>query len=675
MDRDDNRSVELREDSETTPAGAQGAAAAEEVTEGKVRSLESWYRWSFRLVAVSMTVFQLYTAFFGTYIANTQRAAHLAFALVIAFLLFKPVASQEQIRVPWYDWIILSLAVFCYGYFAYFGQEISTRFSFVIPLTTTELVVGAIAFLVLLEATRRAVGNALLVIVLVLLAHTMFGAGLPGGLGHRGFELDWVIEQLFYTTSGVFGTPLGVSATFIFLFILFGKVLEGTGGGKFFLDFALSTMGRYRGGPAKTSVVGSTLMGTISGSAVANTATTGTFTIPLMKNTGYGRTFSAAVESVASAGGQLMPPIMGASAFIIAAFLGVPYGEIALAALIPAIIYYTCVFAQVDFRAVHQGLRGLSREETPSAWPVLRAGFLYILPLIVIVYMLASGFSTMRAGVFAVIASVLVGLVLAPRSLLPASVLRMAEGAGRGIVEVAVACAAAGVVVGLISLTGLDVRFSSVILSIAGGSLLLTLILTAIASIILGMGLPTVAAYIVQVPVTIPALIEMGVEPIAAHLFVFYFAAISAITPPVALAAFAGAAIAGSDPMRTGFVAMRLAIAAYLVPFVFAYSPTLLIGVGNAWETVAITLTILVGVYALAAAAEGWLLIGATWLERALLVASAITLIAPTYITDIAGLAGIAFVFVLQVVRKKRSSDDQTDEGESSKQSDSRQGD
>lgn len=647
-------------------------SADEEGASEEVRPLKSWYRWALRIVAVLMTLFQLYTAWFGAYIASTQRATHVAFALVIAFLLFKPLARIEQTRTPWYDWIMIGLAIFSYGYFSIFGREISQRFAFVTPLTTLQFVVGLIALVILLEATRRVIGNALLIIVLVLLAHTLFGANLPGGLAHRGFTLEGVVEQLFFTTSGVFGIPLGVSATFIFIFILFGKLLEGTGGGKFFLDVALAAMGRYRGGPAKTAVVGSSLMGSISGSAVANTATTGSFTIPLMKNTGYSRTFSAAVESVASAGGQIVPPIMGASAFIIASFLGVPYGEVALAAVIPAIIYYVSVFTQVDFRSSQRGLRGLDSAETPSFWPVLKGGFLYFVPLVTIIYMLVSGSSAMRAGLFAIIATVVVGLILQPASMLPRNLVRIAEGTGRGIVEVAVATAAAGIVVGLISLTGLSTRFSDVILDLAGGSLLIALILTSVSSIILGMGLPTVAAYIVQLPVTIPALIEMGVAPLAAHLFVFYFAAMSAITPPVALAAFAGAAISGSNPMRTGFVAMRLAIAAYIVPFVFAYSPALLLGRGGVWETATLALSLLVGVYALAAAAEGWLLIQAAWYERSVLAVSAITLVLPGLLTDAVGLAGIITIFIWQILRKRWGQDNkQAGDVSSAEQTDS----
>jgi TRAP transporter 4TM/12TM fusion protein len=634
----------------TYPASVSDEASVR----GKERSLGSWYRVALAAVAVAMTVFQLYTALFGSYIANTQRAAHLTFAVVISLLLFKPVSRVTQTKVPWYDFILLGLALFSYGYLTLNGESISQRFSFVTPITPLQYAVGVIALVVLLEATRRVVGMALLVIVLVLLAHTLFGEDLPGALSHRGFGLDKVIEQLFFTTSGVFGIPLGVSATYIFLFVLFGKLLEGTGGGQFFLQFALAGMGRYRGGPAKTAVVGSSLMASISGSAVANTATTGAITIPMMKKSGYDKTFAGAVEAASSAGGQIMPPIMGASAFIIASFLGVPYGDVALAALIPAVVYYVAVFAQVDFRASRTGLRGLSRSELPKATAVLKQGFLFFAPLIVIIYMLMQGYSPMRAGLFALATTAVVALIKLPKSVAPRNLVHISEAAGRGILEVAIATAAAGAIVGLLSQTGLNTRFSSMILAAAGSSLLLTLILTAIASVILGMGLPTVAAYLVQVPLTIPALVEMGVTPLAAHLFIFYFASMSAITPPVALAAFTGAAIAGSDPVRTGVVAMRLGIAAFLAPFVFVYSPALLLGAGGPMETIVVTVTMIFGVWALAAAVEGWLFVRASTYVRILLAAGAITLVVPGLVTDVVGVAGISGAVVLQILRKRR---------------------
>ena len=577
-------------------------------TAHKVRSLKGWSANLIAFIGVAMVCFQLYTAFFGTFIANIQRAAHIGFVLVLTFLLYKPIVKIKQKSVPWYDWVFAILALVSYGFFVLKGQAISSRLSFVQPLTALEVVMGVIACIMLLEATRRAIGNALLIIILVLLAYTFFGGNLPGQLAHPNFSLAMVIEQLFFTTSSVFGTPLGVSATFIFLFILFGKFLEATGGGQFFIDLANAAMGKYRGGPAKTAVASSALMGTISGSAVANVVTTGAFTIPMMRKTGYDRTFAAAVEAVSSSGGQIMPPIMGAAAFIIASFVGVPYAQIALAALIPAIVYFLCEFFQVDFRAARTNLRGLKKEELPRFWPVFKDGFLYLVPLVVIIALLASGASTNRAGLFAIVAAVIVGLIKSPKNLVPKNIVRIFDSAARGIIETAVACAAAGIVIGLVSLTGIGLRFTSLILDLSGGNLFVTLIFTMITSIILGMGLPTVAAYIVQVSLTIPALIEMGVHPIAAHMFVFYFACMSAITPPVALAAFAAAGIAFSNPMSTGFMAMRLGIAAFIVPFVFVYSPALLLLDTTFTEAAVVTVTVILGAYALAAAAEGWML-------------------------------------------------------------------
>lgn len=647
------------------PAPSAGVTMEDGAAVSKVRELEGYTRWVVTGVAVALTLFQLYTAFFGTYVANTQRAAHITFVLVLVFLLYKPLMSRDQSRVPVYDWALLGLTAGVYGYFVLQGQEISGRFSFTVPLTNLELLAGTLALVLLLEATRRVVGNALCIIAATMLAYTLVGGSLPGALGHQQYALDQVVEQLFFTTSGVFGVPLGVSASFIFLFILFGKFLEGTGGGKFFMDLALSTMGRYRGGPAKAAIAGSSLMGTISGSAVANVATSGTFTIPMMRRTGYGRTFSGAVESVASSGGQIMPPIMGAAAFIIASFLGVPYGQVALAALIPAIVYFACLFFQVDFRAVRLGLRGLG-EEVPSFTGTIKTGFLYLIPLAVIIYMLIEGFSIMRVGLFAIATTAVVGAIISLRNLAPRNLLRISEAAARGVIEVAVACAVAGLVVGLISQTGLGLRFNSLLLTVAGGSLFITLLLTMVASIILGMGLPTSAAYIVQIPLTIPALIELGVVPIAAHLFVFYFACMSAITPPVALAAFAGAAISGANPMRTGFTAVRLGIVAFIIPFVFAYSPEILIVDSELQQILLTAATVLFGAFALAAAAEGWLLIGATWYERVLLAVGALTLISPGLWTDIPGLAAMALALLSQILRGGRLPWQSKSAGESS---------
>ncbi len=627
-----------------------------EVMLSKTRDLRPFYDRLVFAVGVLMTLFQLYTALFGSFTALVQRSTHLFFALLITFLLYRPFKKKQE-TVPWYDWIFILLTLFAFGYLSLNGQEISYRMSFVTPLSTFQMIVGGIACVLLLEATRRSVGTALALVLASGLLYIFWGEHLPGLLGHRGFGPMWILDQLFYTTDGVFGIPLGVSATFIFLFILFGKMLEASKGGEFFIDLAVAGMGKYRGGPAKTAILGSGLLGMISGSAVANVSTTGAFTIPLMKKSGYRSEFAGAVEAVASSGGQIMPPIMGAAAFMIASYLGMPYGELALKALLPAFLFFLCLGFQVDFRAQRRGLRGLDPHEIPNFWAVLKFGFLFIVPLGVIIIMLAMGYSPMRAGLYAIGAVIVVSVFKKYTRFSPLTLLKTFDLAARGIIETAIACAAAGLVIGVVSLSGMGLRFSSLIIDLAGGSLLLTLIFTMVVSIILGMGLPTVAAYIIQVALTVPALINMGVEPLAAHMFIFYFAIISAITPPVALAAFAASAISGANPMRTGVIAMRLGIAAFIIPFVFVYGPSILL-IGSVPQILLTVFTSTVGIYAMAAAAEGWLLRDCYWYERLILFASALTLVVPGLYTDTIGTAGVVLVFVLHKIVNKKSSEE-----------------
>lgn len=608
------------------------------------------------IIAISMSLFHLYTAYFGVFESIMQRSIHLAFALLIAFAIYRPFKRFKDSTIPWYDYIAMLLVVVSYSYFIFNAQEISSRMSYVTPITNWEMAVGIIASLLLLEATRRVIGNALTIIVVIFLAYGAWGHHLTGVLSHREFTLMWLIDHLFYTTSGIFGTPLGVSATFIFLFILFGKFLEVSGAGQFFINIAVAGMGKYRGGPAKTAIVASSILGTISGSAVANTVTTGSFTIPLMKKTGYRGPFAGAVEAVASTGGQIVPPIMGAAAFIIASYLGVPYIDVVIAAIIPAILYYLCLYIQVDLRARRNNLKGLPKEELPNLLSVFKDGFLFFIPLIVIITMLVSGFSPMRAGLFAIGSIILVAVVKKATRLSFKKIITALDLGARASLETAIACAAAGFIIGIISLTGIGLKFSSMILQISGGSLILTLILTMITSIILGMGLPTVAAYIVQVPLTIPALIELGVTPIAAHLFIFYFAIISAITPPVALAAFAAAGIAGSEPMKTGLIALRLGIAAFLVPFMFVYGPSLLL-IGEPTTIALSVITAVLGISGVAAAAEGWMFRHAVWYERVILFIGSILLIHPNMYVDFIGLALLVAAFLLQKFTLKNKYD------------------
>lgn len=600
------------------------------------------------IIAIGMSLFHLYTAMFGVFESIMQRSAHLGFALILVFAIYKPAKkAAKSDTIPWYDWLMILFSAVVYAYFVFNATDISARMTYIEDLTGLQIAIGVVGGIVLVEATRRVVGNALVVIILVFLAYGFWGHLLPGTIAHRGFDLMWITDHLFYTTSGVFSTPLGVSATFIFLFILFGKFLEVSGAGQFFIDLSVAGMGKYRGGPAKTAVVASGIMGMISGSAVANTVTTGAFTIPLMKKTGYKRHFAGAVEAVASSGGQITPPIMGAAAFIIATYLGIPYIEIAIAAIIPALLFYISLFVQVDLRAKRTGLEGVNKEELPKTWNVFKKGFIFFVPLILIIVMLSTGASPMRAGLYAIGATILVALINRVAKMGFKSVIKAMDLGAKASLETAIACAAAGLIIGVIGFTGIGLQFSSLIISMSGGILIVALIFTMVTSIILGMGLPTVAAYIVQVPLTIPAIIELGVAPIAAHLFVFYFAAMSAITPPVALAAFAAAGIAGSNPMKTGLSAVRLGIAAFIVPFIFVYGEQLLL-IGSVPEIILATITAIIGIMGIAGAAEGWMLRKVFWYERLLLIIGSLLMIYPGAWTDLVGIFILAGIYLSQ---------------------------
>ena len=614
----------------------------------KLRQLKGAAAKIISIVAVLMSLFHVYTAFFGVFESILQRSAHLGFALILSFAIYKP--SKKAVKnesLPWYDWLFMVLSIACYSYYVMNSQVISSRMSYIEPLTTLEIAIGIVSGLLLIEATRRVIGNTLVVIILICMVYGIWGHLITGALSHREFTVMWIIDHLFYTVTGIFSTPLGVSATFIFLFILFGKFLEVSGAGQFFIDLSVAAMGKYRGGPAKTAIVASSILGTISGSAVANTVTTGAFTIPLMKKTGYKSHFAAAVEAVSSTGGQIMPPIMGASAFIIASYLGVPYMEIAIAAIIPAVLYYCCLYFQVDLRARRLGLVGLNKKELPKVSSVLKSGFMFFIPLIVIVVMLASGSSPMRAGLFSIGVTIAVAAFKSATRLSFSKIYKALDLGARAAIETAIACAASGFIIGIIGLTGIGLKFSSLIIDLSGGILIITLFFTMITSIILGMGLPTVAAYIVQVPLTIPALIELGVTPLAAHMFVFYFAALSAITPPVALAAFAAAGLSGSDPMKTGLTAVRLGLAAFIVPYMFVYGETLLL-VGGVPDIILSVVTSIIGIIGVACAAEGWLIRHAHWYERVILFIGALLLVIPGIVSDLIGFAILAAVFLYQ---------------------------
>lgn len=595
-------------------------------------------------VAIVLTAFQLYTAGVSMLTAWIQRDIHITLIMVLVFLSYPFSRKAKGLAWSMLDWLLAVLAVAAGAYIIFNYQQIVLRLG---SPTTADVVFGVIMVLLVLEATRRGTGPALTIIAAIFLLYNFFGPWLPGLLGHKGYSLARVVSQMYLTTEGIFGLPLGVSASYIFLFVFLTTMLEKSGMGKFLIDLAMALMGRYTGGPAKTAVLASGLMATISGSAVANVAGTGTFTIPLMKANGYKPHFAGAVEACASSGGQLMPPVMGAAAFIIAEFLGIPYLKVCLAAAIPAVLYYLGIMMGVHFEACRLGLRGLPRERLPQVKAVLKEGGQLLIPLAVLVYFLTLQYTPTRSAFYAIIALVIVSFFKRSTWL---TWPRLKEGildAARNTITVALACAAAGLVIGSFNVTGLGMKLSAFIVEVSGGHLLLALVLTSVVSILMGMGMPTTASYIVVGTMAAPALVKMGLLPLAAHLFVFYFAIISAITPPVALAAYAAAGIAKDEPMRIGFTACRLAMGAFIVPFMYAYSPTL-IAVGSIPHILWNSFTAGVGVTSLAAAMIGYIRKPASVVERLLFLVGALLLIHPGMITDTTGFILIAIALTVQ---------------------------
>jgi TRAP transporter 4TM/12TM fusion protein len=527
---------------------------------------------------------------------------------------------------------------------------IVNRFPTAHALATSDTVIGALGILLVLEATRRTIGASLPIVALAFLAYGLAGPWLPGVLHHRGLTLEITIDQTWFTTEGVFGVPLGVAASYVILFIIFGAFLEKSGAGQFFMNFANALAGGARGGPGKVSVVSSSLFGTISGSAVANVMVDGWLTIPMMKKTGFKPEAAAAIEAVASTGGQIMPPVMGAAAFVMAEFLGVSYTKIMIAAAIPAVLYYGALFAAIHFNAMRTGLRGIPRHEVPILGRIIWTQGHLFLPVVVILVLLVQGYTATYAAIVSA-ASVIVISWLRPGTglRLKPCIEALREGAEH-TVPVAMACASAGIVIGIVLQTGLALRFTSFLIQLASGHLILALIITMLAGIVLGMGMPTTPAYIMQAALLIPAIIKLGVAPLAAHMFAFYFACLSAVTPPVALAVYAAASIGGASLWGAGLQAVKFAAAGFIVPFFFVYSPALLFQ-GTWTEILQVAVTATIGVVALAAGLEGQLLRPARWHERVLFIAAAFLLIDPGLTTDVVGLLLLATGLALQKLR------------------------
>jgi TRAP transporter 4TM/12TM fusion protein len=603
-------------------------------------------------IAVLAATFHMYTAGVEPFTALVQRPVHLALMAILGFLgvgVMAGVGKYWDDQKGWERAVSVLLAAGMTWACFHLALRHEALVQQIGPPSSLDLAAGVVAILALLELTRRTTGWGLIVIAMAALVYAMIGPFLPGILAHRGYSPARIVEHLYLSMDGIWGIPLGVSADFVYLFVLFGTILEVAGGGLLFIGLAARVAGRLRGGPAITASVASAFMGSLSGSAVANVVTTGTLTIPMMRRAGFRPHFAGAIESAASTAGQLMPPVMGAGAFILATWTNIPYITVAVAALVPALLYYAALVMAIQFRAAKMKLD--ARGAVADSGPVLPRIHL-LLPIVVIVIFLALGRSPMRAAFWGVVAGVLATF------LTPKTRMTLAQGkdalirGASSTVQVAAACATAGLVVGVASLTGIGLRMSDLIVTLSMGYLPLALLLTALGSIILGMGLPTTAAYVVLAALAAPALTDLGVPLLAAHLFVFYFGCMSNVTPPVALAAFAASGVAGAEPMRTAVTAMLLASAGFVVPFMFVYGPPLLLD-GTVVEITLAIITGVIGVTALAGGAMGYFSRELPWWERILLATSAFIMLYPGVPSDVLGLVVILFVFF----RKPRGTD------------------
>ncbi|MDR7523104.1 MAG: TRAP transporter fused permease subunit [Armatimonadota bacterium] len=591
--------------------------------------------------------------FFGI-VTDPQKlyTVHLTFVLVLAFLLL-PGRRGEAGPTP-IDWALIAASLVVLVYVFAVFKELTGRAG-VFP-TREDVIVGTLLVVAVLEAARRSTGLALPVLCGIFILYVFVGPWLPGLLAHKGFRFASLISFLF-SDNGIYGVPIGVSARYVYLFILFGAFIEASGIGKFIVHLALSIAGSRRGGPAKVSIITSSLFGTASGSSVANVMVDGVINIPLMKATGFRGAVAGGVEAMNSTGGQIVPPVMGAAAFLMADIIGVPYSQIAIAAVGPALLYYVAAYWMIDFYAASAHLHGLPREQLPRFRAViLQHGYL-LLPLVVLLYMImGAGASPFRAALYALATTVVLSWLRADTRLDLRKIVGAMEDGAKRTIEIGATCAAAGIIVGVLSLTGLGGKFSELLIDIAGGRLLLALVATMIVAIVLGMGMPTTAAYAIGASVLAPALIKLGVAPLAAHMFLFYFAVISAVTPPVALASFAAASLAKAPMWETALQAVRLSIAGFIVPYMFVYGPALLVGM-DAWQSTILALaTATIGTLCLAGAAIGYLLRPALMVERVLLLVAALTLIRPGISTDLIGLGLLGLVIILQRARRAPAS-------------------
>lgn len=635
-----------------------------------------------KCILIGFSLFCVWVTLFATFLEEIRLTSFMGMIILLGFLNYPARKGEQKVNyIPWYDVIGMILGTGAFLYYTFNAEQIiqqGTRF------TPVQIVIALVGIIALLEVTRRSVGIPILIVALFFIVYAIvYGLTNPSVVG----RLRYLVRNLFYAKTGILSTPINVCSKYIVVFIIFGAFLERTGISEFFINMANCVAGRYAGGPAKVAVISSALCGMVSGSSVGNTVTTGSVTIPMMKDTGYKADFAGAVEAAASTGGQIMPPIMGAAAFLMADIIGVPYSDILVRAILPAILYFTGIFIAVHLEAKKYGLSGIPSEKLPKFTGLLKKIYL-LTPLVLLVIWVSNNMMTMqRAAAFSILAAIAVGIIdtLVDRSYSTAAKDLKAAGSahpladaiigtkeetgncftlkkffdaleagGKGTITVGAACGVAGIISGTITMTGLANEMINAIVQVAGDKLIIALFLTMLCCIVLGMGVPTTATYCIMAATCAPILTRMGVPILAAHFFVFYFGIVADITPPVALAAYAGSAIAKSNPMRTAFNATKLAIAAFIIPYVFCFSPSMLLIETDTLSVILIAATSLIGIFAVAAALEGFLLTDMGIAERAILIAGGLMMIIPGMLTDVIGLAIIGVGFVMQVVKKKQ---------------------
>lgn len=629
------------------------AAAAQYDIESNVRQTQ-WkpLMWLISGVAVFTAVYHMYTAYFGSPPTLIHRSLHVSLILFLVFVLYPPMRKAHGTIWRVLDFIpaLLSLVPTVYMIVNY--QDLVLQAG---RFTAPDVAVATLLVVLVLESARRVAGWPLPALAILFILFGYFGREMPGLLRHRGYDWDTLAYDFYASTEGIFGTAIGVSSTYIILFILFGAFLSKSGMSTLFNDLAMAIAGQTRGGPAKVATIASGFMGSINGSAIANVVSTGSFTIPMMKKIGYSKNFAGAVESSSSVGGQILPPVMGAAAFIMAETLGVPYTTVALAAIVPALLYYMSLIIQIHLRATRLGLQGISRDSLPAIRDVLRERGHLLIPLVFLIYMLFfSGRTILYSALLTILVTIACAMLRKTTRMSFKDILEALEEGVRMTIGVAIACASVGIVVGVVTLSGFGVTLAGAIVTAAGGILFWTLVMTMLACLVLGMGLPSIPAYIITATMAAPALTQLGVEPLVAHLFVFYFGLFANITPPVALAAFAAAGVSGGKPMGTGFAAVRLAAAGFVIPYIFVYSPEILMRGVDIGTGILVLVTAILGVSLLSTALEGHFMVKMSWYLRIMMTAAAILLLNSNLVMSLIGAVAAAIILGIQMTFAKK---------------------